>query len=180
MNIRLARSAAICGLCFAMASPAFAQKGNKGKGKGKGRRNDVAAAVMQTVFGFPAGIELSPEQTHKVDALKKSHGPKLEAAAKKADPAAVLTAEQKAKRDEATRAARSEGKKGKDLRAAAEAAVTMSDEQIKQLDEAKKELKKLSEETREKVVAVLTDEQKMKLKDAEGGKKKKKKDKSPV
>lgn len=176
MNASLGRTALALGICLIVAAPASAQKGGK-KAKGKNRRNDVAATTMQAVFGFPAGIELSAEQTKKVDALRSELGPKLETAAKKADPAAVLTPDQVAKRREAQQVARSEGKKGKDLRAAVEASVTMTDEQIKKHDAAKTDLRKLTEQCREKVLAVLSDEQRAKVKDAEGGKKKKKKDK---
>lgn len=174
MTLRGLRAVAVCGLCVALASPVFAQKPGKGKGKGKGKRNDAVSTAMETVFGFPADIELTADQTKKVDSLKKEFGSKVEAAAKKADENSVLTPEQKSKREEAMRTAKADGKKGKEVRIAAETAASLTEEQIKKLDTAKEELKKVEESTREKVVAVLTDEQKSKLKPASTGKKKKK------
>lgn len=177
MYVRLARTAMVLGICAALASTANAQRPEKGKGKGKGKRkNDIAAVAMDAVFGFPADIDLSADQSKKLEGLKKEYGPKIEAAAKKADENAVLTPEQLSKRQEARRTARSEGKTGKDLRAAVESAASLTDDQIKKLDAARQELRKLQASTREKVVALLTDEQKSKIKPITA--KKKKKDKA--
>ena len=115
----------------------------------------------------PKGIELTAAQKTKLDALNKEFGPKLAECRKKA--ASIITADQKKARAEATKKAKTDGKKGKELRAAANAAVAITADQKTQQAECKKAMGALNKEIKTKFVALLTDEQKAKLK---GGKKK--------
>ena len=121
-----------------------------------------------TAVKVPKGIELTADQKTKVDALNKEFGPKLAECRKKA--AGIITADQKKARTEAVKKAKADGKKGKEVQAVANAAVAITDDQKAQQAETKKAMGALNKEIRTQFAALLTDEQKAKLK---GGKKKK-------
>ena len=121
-----------------------------------------------TAVKVPKSIELTAGQKTKLDALNKEFGPKLAECKKKAN--SIITADQKKARAEATKKAKADGKKGKELRAAANAAVAITADQKAQQAECNKAMKALNKEIRTKFAALLTDEQKAKIK---GGKKKK-------
>jgi len=121
-----------------------------------------------TAVKVPKGIELTVDQKTKVDALNKEFGPKLAECRKKA--ASIITADQKKARTEAVKKAKADGKKGKEVQAAANAAVAITADQKTQQTECKKAMGALNKEIRTQFAALLTDEQKAKLK---GGKKKK-------
>ena len=142
-----------CLLTVAFVAPAVAAD--------KKKKTPVAIKV-------PKSIELTADQKTKLDALNKEFGPKLAECRKKA--ASIITADQKKARAEATKKAKADGKKGKELRAAANAAVAITADQKTQQAECKKAMGALNKEIRTQFAALLTDEQKAKLK---GGKKKK-------
>ena len=121
-----------------------------------------------TAVRVPKGIELTVGQKTKVEALNKEFGPKLAECRKKA--ASIITADQKKARTEAVKKAKADGKKGKEVQAAANAAVAITDDQKAQQAETKKAMGALNKEIRTQFAALLTDDQKAKLK---GGKKKK-------
>ena len=121
-----------------------------------------------TAVKVPMGIELTADQKTKLDALNKEFGPKLAECRKKA--AGIITADQKKARAEAVKKAKADGKKGKEVQAAANAAVAITADQKKLQAETKKAMGALNKEIRTQFAALLTDEQKAKLK---GGKKKK-------
>ena len=121
-----------------------------------------------TAVKVPKGIELTVDQKAKLDALNKEFGPKLAECRKKA--ASIITADQKKARTEAVKKAKADGKKGKEVQAAANAAVAITADQKKLQAETKKAMGALNKEIRTQFAALLTDEQKAKLK---GGKKKK-------
>ena len=121
-----------------------------------------------TAVKVPKSIELTADQKTKVEALNKEFGPKLAECRKKA--ASIITADQKKARTEAVKKAKADGKKGKEVQAAANAAVAITDDQKAQQTECKKAMGALNKEIRTQFAALLTDEQKAKLK---GGKKKK-------
>ena len=121
-----------------------------------------------TAVKVPKSIELTADQKTKVDALNKEFGPKLAECRKKA--ASIITADQKKARTEAVKKAKADGKKGKEVQAAANAAVAITADQKTQQTECKKAMGALNKEIRTQFAALLTDEQKAKLK---GGKKKK-------
>lgn len=82
---------------------------------------------------------------------------------------AALTADQRTAQKEATQKAKDAGKTGKEAREMVSAAVTLTAEQ----EAAKKETQTITQELNKAVTALLTDEQKAKLKEARGAGKKK-------
>ena len=143
-----------CFLAIAFVAPAVAADKKKKK--------------APTAVKVPKSIELTADQKTELDALNKEFGPKLAECRKKA--ASIITADQKKARAEATKKAKADGKKGKELRAAGNAAFAITADQKAQQAECKKATSALNKEIRTQFAALLTDEQKAKLK---GGKKKK-------
>ena len=142
-----------CVLTLSFVAPAVAAD--------KKKKTPVAIKV-------PKSIELTAEQKTKLDALNKEFGPKLAECRKKA--ASIITADQKKARAEAMKKAKADGKKGKELRAAVNAALAITADQKTQQAECKKAMGALNKEIRTQFAALLTDEQKTKIK---GSKKKK-------
>ena len=129
---------------------------------------DKKKTKAPTAVKVPKSIELTADQKTKVEALNKEFGQKLSECRKKA--ASIITADQKKARAEATKKAKADGKKGKELRAAANAAVAITADQKAQQAECKKAMGALQKQIRTQFAALLTDEQKAKIK---SGKKKK-------
>ena len=102
------------------------------------------------------GVNLTDDQKAKVKKLRKEYGPKLKAAAD-----GILTADQKEARDDAIKAAKDAGKKGPEVFKAAMQAVKLTDDQKAKLEEV---MKPLHKEVHEKLMAILTPEQKEQLK----------------
>ena len=150
-------------LALAVITPTFADdKTDKAKAK---KKKPAATAIK-----VPKGIKLNEDQRAKLAALNKELGPKLAACRK--DAAGIITADQKKARAAAIKEAKAAGKKGKELREAAEAAFKVSEEQKTKLAECKKAMGALQKEGRAGLAAILTDEQKAKLRAGrKGGKK---------
>ena len=142
-----------CVLTLSFVAPAVAAD--------KKKKTPVAIKV-------PKSIELTAEQKTKLDALNKEFGPKLAELRKK--QASIITADQKKARAEANKKAKADGKKGKELRDVVNAAFAITADQKAQQAETKKAMGALQKEIRTQFAALLTDEQKAKLK---AGKKKK-------
>ena len=121
-----------------------------------------------TAVRVPKTVELTADQKTKLDALNKEFGPKLAELRKK--QASIITADQKKARAEANKKAKADGKKGKELRDVVNAAFAITADQKAQQAETKKAMGALQKEIRTQFAALLTDEQKAKLK---AGKKKK-------
>jgi Spy/CpxP family protein refolding chaperone len=102
------------------------------------------------------GLNLTDDQKAQVKALRKEYMPKFKAAADN-----ILTDEQKKARDDAVKAAKAEGKKRGEVMKAAHEAVKLTDEQKTKMKEA---VKPLHKEVHEKLMAILTPEQKAQLK----------------
>jgi Spy/CpxP family protein refolding chaperone len=102
------------------------------------------------------GLNLTDDQKAKVKELRKEYGSKYHAAAD-----SVLTDEQKTARADAIKAAKAEGKKGPELHKAVAAAVKLTDEQKAKMKEA---VKPLNKEFKDKLLAILTPEQKDQVK----------------
>ncbi len=113
------------------------------------------------------GLELTADQKEKIAELKKEYEPKLKELGEKMQ--SILTDEQKKARDEAMRAARQAGKRGAEARDAIAAAMKLTDEQKKQMEETRKAMSDLQKEIREKVEGLLTDKQKEVLNRPRGG-----------
>jgi Spy/CpxP family protein refolding chaperone len=153
-------------LAVVLAMPAAAAEDKKKKKKKKGRRAPAAVRVTK-------GIELTADQKKQVAAINKEFAPKLLELNKKAGT--IITPEQRKARSVAFKKAKADGKKGKEARAAVNAAVNLSAEQKKALAEVNKARQVIFTAARAKFVEILTDEQKAKLPKKKGKKKKKKK-----
>ena len=139
------------------------QKGKRGKKGQQQTKPSVARTLPKEVQST-----LTDEQKEKIALLDKEFGPKLAEFAKKRN--AIFSPEQMKAQTEARKAATEAGKKGKELRAAVEAAAQATDEQKKQLAELTKETDPLNKMIREKLLAMLTDDQKAKMPKRAGGK----------
>jgi len=171
----LSKTVLVLTLAVLLASPLMAADDAKKKKKGakkKGNNRAVAAA-----FILPASVQLSADQQAAIEKLKSEYTPKLTEAAKKAN--SVMTPEQVKARQKALKAARDEGKKGKELQQAANDALNLTADQQSKMADARKEMASLRKEIRQKLMNVLTDDQKASLrpksKGANGKKAKKKK-----
>ncbi|MBC8325480.1 MAG: hypothetical protein H8E27_07630 [Verrucomicrobia subdivision 3 bacterium] len=130
----------------------------------KKKKKPTKAPVIVQV---PKGIELSAEQTEAVADLNKKYAEQFAAARAKLN---VVTPEQKKARAAAQKEAKAAGKKGKELSEAVNAAVSLTDAQKAQMKEGQKAVREVMAAARKEFAALLTDEQKAKLK---GPKKKK-------
>ncbi|MBI1899714.1 MAG: alpha/beta hydrolase fold domain-containing protein [Planctomycetia bacterium] len=115
---------------------------------------------FQQFFTLP-GIEFSKEQQPKVEELRKEFAPKLADNQNKWN--AVFTQEQLQARREAQQKARDAGKQGQELRDAVDAAVKLTDQQQKQRAALQEERNKLTAEIRTRLTALLTDEQRARI-----------------
>jgi Spy/CpxP family protein refolding chaperone len=106
-------------------------------------------------WGMLKGLNLTDEQQVKVKELKKEYRPKFKAAID-----SVLTADQTKARDDAVKTAKDAGKKGPEVFKAARAAVKLTDDQDTKLKEV---MKPLHKEVHEKLMAILTPEQREQL-----------------
>tara|TARA_R110002096_G_scaffold371455_6_gene564845 strand:+ start:3869 stop:4360 length:492 start_codon:yes stop_codon:yes gene_type:complete len=138
-------------LMMALGSPLYAQDGAKEKKKGP------VSMTERTIKRYEA-VGLTDDQTAKIKELAAATETKLAAAKDKA----ALTDDQKKAQREAMEAAKTAGKKGKEMKDAVTAAVTLSDDQLA----AKKEMKTIMGEFGKSVQGLLTDEQKAKLKES--------------
>ena len=143
-----------CVLTVSFAAPAVAADKKKKK--------------VPNVVRVPKGIELTADQKTKIEALNKEFGPKLAECKAKAN--SIITADQKKARAAATKKAKDDGKKGKELRDVVNAAFAITPDQKEQQVECKKATSALQKQIKTQFAALLTDEQKAKIK---AGKKKK-------
>lgn len=144
--------------CFAL-SALFAAEAQAAP---KGRKVAQRVAAFPPVFKLPDAIVLTAEQQAKIDELKTKYSDKLREAVRKVDE--IYTDEQHKAMRGARKAAVTEGKKGKQLKAAVEAAVQLSPEQQQKMADARKVLTDLQKEVRKQVVGLLTDDQKEHIK----------------
>ena len=150
----LFRTVMTLGLAACLTGTAFVGDAAAQKEKGKKK---AGMAAGQQIFTLPKEITLTDDQKTKLEEIKKEHGPKLAELTKKMDD--TLTADQKKTRKEAVDKARADGKKGKDLQSAVDAAVALTDDQKKAQDEVKPDLTKLQGSIREKLHGLLTTDQ---------------------
>ncbi|QEG39273.1 hypothetical protein [Roseimaritima ulvae] len=150
------RALAVFALSAVIVSGAFAddpQENQKRKKKAAAQNRSPATQLLRQLE--KAGVTLSEEQQEKTAALATALKKDLAEARK----AGGLTPELLKKRAEAGKAARQAGQKGKELRAAVDAAVPLTDQQT----EAMKSIAGKQQQFRKDFLAVLTDEQKEKL-----------------
>jgi Spy/CpxP family protein refolding chaperone len=149
-------------LAVLIASPLFA--GEKKEGKGP-KKFDPAEGILKRLE--KAG--LTEDQVAKIKELAAASADKIAAARAKAP----LTPEQKKAGEEARKKAKDEGKPGKEIQAAVDAAMNLTEDQ----KAAQKELQEIQSGLNKEAMSLLTPEQKEKLgikpgKKGEGRKKK--------
>ncbi|HEX5035431.1 MAG TPA: hypothetical protein VFW62_13205, partial [bacterium] len=146
MNTTMKFAVAFC--VMALVSFALAQDAKKGK-KAKGGGDPIAGIKAKL-----AGLDLGADQKEKIDKIIAEQGPKVKAAADKVNSS--LTAEQRKARNEAQKAAKAAGKKGKEAQDDALAAMKLTDQEKKAFAEATKELRQANEALNKAVAEVLT------------------------
>jgi len=172
INMKVAKLTFALVVVALMAGSALAQnpdqprQGRGGRGPG-GFGGGDPAGMFERLAGAIQKLDLTAEQKEKVEALKKEYAPKVKAVKEKMD--GVLTADQKSAREAAVKAAREA--KGDDRRAAYQKireAVKLTDDQKKAMEPIMKDAQTLSQEVRTKFNALLTEEQKTKLRESMG------------
>ena len=156
-------------LAVAMSSQVMAQEGKKKQSK----RGQRIQAITQ-LKGKLAEIDLTEEQSKKVEEIIAKHKEALTATAAKRRE--LVNADANKKMAEARKAAQAEGKKGKDLQAAVMAASGLSEEDQKKLAEISQETQKVAAVMKQEVAKILSEEKREKtgLQMKKGRKKKKK------
>ena len=159
----------IVGCLMGLVTIGFAQNEAQ-KGKKKGAKADPTSKLRAKVSESTLGPDLKEKVTKIID----EHAPKLKEAQAKVD--AVLTDEQRRDRKAAQKAAKDAGKKGKAAQVEINAAVKLTDEQKKKMDEATEALNAARSEMNKEISALLTEDQRRGLGlggGKKGGKKKK-------
>ena len=159
--MRVVRTVLALTVVCLIAAPLFSAENCKPAKKGP------ACPAAQFVDGMTKGLTLTDDQKAKIADIEKEFGPKLVAAQKAGE---VLTPEQKKAAGEAAKAAKAAGKSGKEAHQAVDAAVKLTDDQKAKQADAKKQVGGLQKELREKVMGVLTQEQKDQIKPHHGKK----------
>jgi len=158
--MRLLRSVVVAFLALAVALPVLAAEREK---KQREKKPDAEKKrEFKLPLGMLEGIELTAEQQAKLEEVKKEFGPKLAEFWKKSQ--SVMTEEQKKARMEAMKATKEAGKDFKEAAKAVEAAVKLTDEQKAQMAEVKKAMQEVQGALRERVMGLLTDQQKEAIK----------------
>ncbi|MEK6234932.1 MAG: hypothetical protein N2C14_09485 [Planctomycetales bacterium] len=151
-----------------------------------GNQDDAKAKKKKRSGGFnPSArllkdVELTADQKKDLRELSKEFQPKFQAAQKKM--AGIVPQEKLKAAAAATKKARESGTTGKDLQKVREDALGLTGDKIAEYAKANKERNELFGQFREKVMALLTAEQKKNVKSRPGGdapkkkRKKKKKD----
>ncbi len=151
---RLIHTLSVFGLALVLGSVALAED----KKDAKKDTKKPAAEPYANVFSFPKQITLTAEQKTKLADLKKEYTPKLAEADKKI--AGIMTAERKKSAEEASKKAKADGKKGKELQEAVNSALNLSKDEQAQLKECNQSKGKLTAEIKKKMSDLLTAEQK--------------------
>lgn len=103
------------------------------------------------------GVEFTKEQQAKVAQIENEYRPKLQANEEKWN--SIITPQQNRARSAAYREARDKGLEDEKLRAAVSAAVKLTDEQLRQQVATQRERNTIIAEIREKLIAILPQEQ---------------------
>jgi len=146
------------GLVLVLGSLAWAAEGKK-----KHVRPEVPPPEMGRMdpFGLVSRLNLSEEQKAKIEQLRKEYEPKLAELRAKLD--SILTEDQKKAREEAIRKAKEAGKTGRELAEAIRNAFQLTEEQQNKMKEVRSQMAQLFQEIREKLMGILTDEQKAQI-----------------
>jgi hypothetical protein len=126
------------------------------------KKEEKKPVPFANVFSFPKQIKLTEDQQKKLDQLRTEYTSQLEVNQKKYT--AIMTPDRQKAGQEASKQAKADGKKGKELAEAVQAAYKFTDDEKKQLKDIGAERSKLIKEINTKKTALLTDEQKEQLK----------------
>lgn len=140
-------------LAFLIASPLFAAKQRSEK--------KAPTPATQMVDQMTKNLTLTDDQKVKLDVIKKEFDPKLADVGKAKE---LLTPEQRKAGQEAAKAAKAAGKTKQEIHQAVEDAIKATPEQKTKMAEAQKQLLAVTKDIHEKVLEVLTSEQKEQLK----------------
>ena len=121
--------------------------------KKKGGANDPTAKLRGKLESSDLGADLKEKITKIID----ENAGKLKELSAKVE--AVLTDDQKAARKAAQKAGKDAGKKGPEIQADVTAALKLTDDQKKKMDEAQKALDAARGEMNKAIAALLTDDQ---------------------
>jgi hypothetical protein len=121
------------------------------------RKLNVAAGAARS-FSIPGPIEATDAQKASLKALQEELGPRLIELTEK--QASLLTEERRVAREAAFKEARESGKDRESTAQAIEAALKMTDAEKAQLAETEQSLRELQQQIRDKIVALMTPEQK--------------------
>lgn len=124
------------------------------------RKQSIAANVART-FSIPGGLAISEDQKTSLNALNGELGTKLADLTEK--QALLLTDERRAAREAAYKEARESGKDRQATADAVESALNMTAAEKAQLAEVEQSLRELNQQIRERMMALLTPEQKAEL-----------------
>ncbi len=142
-----------------MVQPMLAADTKKpAKGEKKPAAEKKAPKKAQSVVRLPKGLELTTEQKAVVAQLDEKFGPRI--AELRARQAKVISADQLKSRNEAMKKAREDGKKGKELQAAADAAAPITEAQKAEMETIRTDMAAVQGEIKTALLAVLTEEQK--------------------
>ena len=139
--------------------PGLAQEGQKKKKRDAGPPPAIRQLLRKT-----EGLDLTAEQSTKLKEVVAQYTPKFRELNQKSN--GLLTDEQKKARNEANAKNKADGKTGKEAAAAVAAALALTPEQQKTQAELQASTKELSRKLNQDVQALLTAEQKAKLKPA--------------
>ena len=143
------------GVSLLLATVVLAADQEKAQEGGQHRR---PAGGGFDVFRILQGLDLSADQKAKLEDLKKELGPKLKEAGQKVD--SILTDDQKKARADAWKAGQEAGKSMEEIRQAVEEALKLTDDQKTKMADARKAMGEVMKEAREKMLEILTPEQK--------------------
>lgn len=124
------------------------------------RKQSIASGLARS-FTLPGGMTVSDEQKAALKKLSDELGPKLADLTEK--HASILTEERRAARDAAIKEARESGKDRQAATDAVAAAMKMTDAEKTQLPELDQSLRDLNQQIRDRMMALLTAEQKAEL-----------------
>lgn len=164
--MKIVRTVLALVVCGALVGTVAAAEGRKPGGRGPGGPGggrgfgDPTARIDYMV----RGLDLTDAQKTAIEDIKKEFGPKLKAAQEKQD--SILTDEQKKARAEVFQKARESREGFGNMREAMEKALKLTDAQKKDMDAARQASEELNKALRDKIVSLLTPEQKEKLEKA--------------
>ncbi len=164
--MRTARYVLVAVIALLMALPVSAQDKQAKKKAPAVKISQVSQVFlnMEKLHKAIDALDLTSEQQEKLGRLRTENEPKMKEMMSKLE--AIFTEEQRAAGKEAAEKAKAEKLEGRKLFVAIEAAVKITEEQKVKLEELGKEMSATHREIVKSVMAVLTPEQKEKVKKA--------------